>query len=123
VQTCPCVLGNQGIQTCQEDGLRWQECQCEQIQTPPTDIQTGITPNISFSENCTTGDWQTILVTFPQPFSSAPRVFICGRSGIAVVWQARDITENSFTAAGRNSDCASGPASAQWIAMAQDRPE
>lgn len=34
VQTCPCVLGNQGIQTCRENGLGWQECQCTQVQTP-----------------------------------------------------------------------------------------
>ena len=122
VQQCPCLSG-QGIQICREDGLIWEECQCTQVQIPqsPPTIQIGITPNMSFSRDCATGDWQTVSITFPQPFPSTPRVFICGKSGIAVVWQARDVTENGFTAAGRNSDCASGPASAQWVAIAQDR--
>jgi len=91
-------------------------------------IKTGTVTNLYFNQDCQSGDWQEIEITFDEPFPAGLAVHVIitatdfkvsGANYIsAVVGVAKNVTVNGFVLAARSSDTKVGYASLNWMAIA-----
>jgi hypothetical protein len=90
--------------------------------------------NARFSKSCDVGDWHTYTVDFPAAFpaqvsdldlrvivtaNNRNRATFPGEHNVAPVAVVHDVKRSGFTLAARNSDCTSGFAAFDWMAVAE----